>query len=203
MLAVTRHGLRHGRARPRRRIFEPVLHHQGERARAPGSASPRSTASSSRAAATSGSTASRAGDHVQGLPAATARQPPRRRPSSPPTAPARSTGTETILVVEDEEALRKVARRTPRSRRLHGADRRERGRGARDLRGARGRDSSPADRRGHAADERQSARRGALARRGRRSRCSTCRATRRRDRPPRRARRGEHSFSASRSPRPT
>jgi CheY-like chemotaxis protein len=36
----------------------------------------------------------------------------KRRTSTPPPAARRSTGTETILVVEDEEALRNVARRT-------------------------------------------------------------------------------------------
>ena len=81
-------------------------------ARAPGSASRPSTASSSRAAATSGWTASPA----QGRPSrSTCRAPlaARRRASEPPLARPAAAGRETVLLVEDEHAVRALARAHP------------------------------------------------------------------------------------------
>jgi CheY-like chemotaxis protein len=81
------------------------------RAREPAWGSPRCTASSSRAAATSGSTASPAGNHVQDLSAARSGVPTKVTSSRLAAITTAPTGTETILVVEDEEAIRGIAKR--------------------------------------------------------------------------------------------
>ena len=87
-----------------------VLHDQGARARAPGSGWRRCTASSSRAAATSGCTASpaRARRSRSILPRVEARPgpvaPSRRRRARP------REGSETVLLVEDERSVRRLAR---------------------------------------------------------------------------------------------
>ena len=77
---------------------------------------------------------------------------------APAGVDAKFTGTETILVVEDEEQLRKVARRALEAAGLHGAHRLERRGGAPARRAARGRDPPALHRRRHAADERHGAR---------------------------------------------
>ena len=74
-----RHRHRHGRRRRTERIFEPFFTTQGASARAPASASRRSTASSTRAAASSVYSEPGRGHHVHGLPPARRRT---RRSSS-------------------------------------------------------------------------------------------------------------------------
>ena len=84
LLLGERHGHRHGRADPSPAV-RAVLHHQGAGPRAPGSGSPRCTASCGRAAGTSGWTATRR----RGAPSPST-CPRRKAPCAPTTrAPAR------------------------------------------------------------------------------------------------------------------
>ena len=127
------------------------------RARAPGSASRRSTASSSRAAARSGvySELGRGTTFKIYLPVASTK--PQRPPAAPGARRAACDG-ETILVVEDDDAVRGADRAGPRDARLRrprGRDRRRRARAA----GPRRPIDLLAHRRRDAGHERASARR--------------------------------------------
>ena len=105
-----RHRPRHGRRDQAPASSSPSSRPRS-RARAPGSASRPSTASSSRAAATSSvDSEPGSGTDVQDLPAARSRPARRdraRRCASPRTRPR---GSETILLVEDEEVVRNLVR---------------------------------------------------------------------------------------------
>ena len=94
------------------RAVRAVLHHQGGRARAPGSAWRRSTASSTR----SGGSVNVYSEVGQGTSFKVYFPRARRRRSwsstaPPPLHPAARSATQTVLVVEDAEGLRELARR--------------------------------------------------------------------------------------------
>ena len=132
-----------------------VLHDQGARQGNGARACRRSTASSSRAAADLGLQRARRGHDVQDLPAARARsRSTTREPPAVPLAAAR-TGSETVLLVEDE--AERAASRRERLLRIAGlrGHSRPRARPRPSPRpGHRGNDRPPRDRRDHARDER-------------------------------------------------
>ena len=102
------HRRRHAAGNPRPDV-RAILQHEGERARAPGSASPRSTGSSANSADSSGSRASQAKGATRRStcrrPLGRARCPRRNR-----TLPAVSSGIGTVLVVEDDDGVRALIR---------------------------------------------------------------------------------------------
>jgi CheY-like chemotaxis protein len=119
MLAVSDNGTGMDRA-TRQRVFEPFFTTK-EPGGGPAWACPRSTGSCTRAAGTSGSTASPDTAPASGsiFPYADGHASAAGAPEHGP-APARAgRGTETVLVVEDEQAVRELTRQVLR---LHGYD---------------------------------------------------------------------------------
>ena len=145
-----RHRHRHGQRNSGPHL-RALLHHQGT-ARAPASACPPSTASSSRAAATSASTASRAGHDLQRLSA------PRRKIAAEELSPANSAAAEPRLRNHPAGGRRGIGARTgasnPHRSRLQSPRSRRRRAGLAHRRGLQGTHPYPDHRRRHARHRR-------------------------------------------------
>ena len=129
-----RHRNRHDAARCRRACSSRSSPPRSS-ARAPGSAWRPSTASSRGAAGASTSTARSAGARRSRC-ISHGRMPRRWSSTRRRRWPGRVPGGQTVLVVEDADGLRELARRLLRAAGLHGAGRRERGGGASAVRAA-------------------------------------------------------------------
>ena len=152
MLRGQRHRRRHGRRR-RARARSSRSSPPSRRARAPASGSPRSTASSIRAAADRRSTRRRAAARRSGSTCRATHAAPTRREGRAGSRPGRG-GTETLLLVEDNDAVRELVRAGAATPRLYACTKPQRRGGDRVVAGVRTAAEPAHHRRRHARAER-------------------------------------------------